>query len=103
MTAYFIVTYDVTDPEQYAKYNPGCNHITGSTVAKHGGKIMVATQDVVRLSGAETATKVIIQFPSREAALAWHDDIEYAPAKAIRLASTNNVNAFIVDQLVIPE
>jgi len=103
MTAYFIVTYDVTDPEQYAKYNPGCNHITGSTVAKHGGKIMAATQDVVRLSGAETGTKVIIQFPNREAALAWHDDLEYAPAKAIRLASTINVNAFIVDQLVIPE
>ena len=43
--------------------------------------------------------KVIIQFPSREAALAWDNDADYAKAKAIRLASTKNINAFIVDKL----
>lgn len=102
MTAYFIVTYDVSDPEQYAQYNPGSNHITGATVAKHGGEIIVATNDVIRLHGADTATKVIIQFPSREAAQAWDNDPEYAPAKAIRLASTKNINAFIVDKFVMP-
>jgi uncharacterized protein (DUF1330 family) len=47
--------------------------------------------------------RVIIQFPSRDAALAWHDDPEYAQAKAIRLASTTNIDAYIVDKLVMPE
>ena len=102
MTAYFIVTYDVSDPEKYVQYNPASNHITGSAVAKHGGEIIVATNDVIRLHGADTAMKVIIQFPSREAAQAWDNDPEYAPAKAIRLASTKNINAFIVDKLVMP-
>ena len=99
MTAYFIATYDIADPVQYAQYNPGSNHITGSTVATHGGKIIVATNDVLRLHGSETAVKVIIQFPSREAAQAWNNDPGYAAAKAIRLASTANINAFIVDKL----
>ena len=99
MTAYFIITYDIADPVQYAQYNPGSNHITGNTVAKHGGEIIVASNDVLRLHGAETAMTVIIQFPSREAAQAWHNDSDYAKAKAIRLASTKNINAFIVDKL----
>ncbi|WP_028868888.1 DUF1330 domain-containing protein [Psychromonas arctica] len=99
MTAYFVITYDITDPLKYAQYNPGSNHITGSTVAKHGGEIIVASNDVLRLHGAETAMKVIIQFPSREAAQAWDNDADYAKAKAIRLASTKNINAFIVDKL----
>jgi uncharacterized protein (DUF1330 family) len=99
MTAYFVVTYDVADPKQYAKYNPGSNHITAGTVAKHGGEIIVATNEGVCLSGENAAMKVIIQFPNRAAAQAWHNDPEYAPAKAIRLAATTNVNAFIVDKL----
>lgn len=103
MTVYFIVNYDVEDPERYAEYNPGSNHITATTVAKHGGEIIVATQDALCVSGDSALMKVIIQFPSREAALAWHDDPEYAPAKAIRLSSTKNVTAYIVDQLVIAE
>jgi uncharacterized protein (DUF1330 family) len=47
--------------------------------------------------------RVIIQFPSRDAALAWHDDSEYVQAKVIRLASTTNIDAYIVDKLVMPE
>lgn len=47
--------------------------------------------------------RVIIQFPSRDAALAWHDDPEYAAAKAIRLSATKNVTAYIVDKFVMPE
>ena len=99
MAAYFVITYDIADSVQYAQYNPGSNHITGNTVAKHGGEIIVASNDALRLHGAETAMKVIIQFPSREAALAWDNDADYAKAKAIRLASTKNINAFIVDKL----
>ncbi|MFT6984318.1 MAG: hypothetical protein ACJAT7_000104 [Psychromonas sp.] len=100
MTVYFIVSYDIADPEQYAKYNPGSNHITAGTVLKHGGEIIVATQNTLLLSGDDAAMRVIIQFPSRDAALAWHDDPEYAAAKAIRLSATTNVTAYIVDKFV---
>ncbi|MEL0613647.1 DUF1330 domain-containing protein [Marinomonas arenicola] len=103
MTAYFVVNYDVSDVEQYAKYNPGSNHITAATVAKHGGEIIVATNKGVSLAGSAAQMRVIIQFPSKEDAQAWDDDPEYAQAKAIRLASTTNIDAYIVDKLAIPE
>lgn len=103
MTVYFVVNYDVSDAEQYAKYNPGSNHITAATVAKHGGEIIVATNDGLNLAGNAAQVRVIIQFPSKEAAMAWHDDPEYVQAKAIRLASTTNIDAYIVDKLVMPE
>lgn len=99
MSVYFIVTYDVADKELYKKYNPGSNHITASTVAKHGGAIIAATTECIHISGQQTDMKVIIEFPSKENALAWHDDPEYAIAKKIRLASTKNVNAMIVNKL----
>ncbi|MGF1681488.1 DUF1330 domain-containing protein [Photobacterium minamisatsumaniensis] len=102
MTAFLIVTYDITDAELYAQYNPGSNHITGRTIAKHGGELIVATNDGIQPSGDKAEMKVIIQFPSRDAAQAWHDDPEYAEVKAIRLASTNNVNTFIVDKFAMP-
>ncbi len=99
MSAYFVVTYDIADPEAYAKYNPGSNHITGSTVAKHGGEIIAAGDDCIRISGTERQMKVIIKFPNSGAAEAWHADPEYATAKSIRLNSTYNINAFIIDGL----
>ena len=99
MSVYFIVTYDVVDKALYKKYNPGSSDVIGSTVAKHDGKIIVATSECVQISGPQSDMKVIIEFPSKESALAWHDDPEYAPAKEIRLASTNNVNAMIIDKL----
>ena len=99
MTVYFVINYDVSDAEQYAQYNPGSNHITATTVANHGGEIIVATNDGNNLSGTVSQMHVIIQFPTRSDALAWHDDPEYAAAKSIRLASTTNINAYIVDKL----
>ncbi|MEZ8321789.1 DUF1330 domain-containing protein, partial [Vibrio splendidus] len=53
-------------------------------------------------SGQCLQMKVIIQFPSREAALAWDNDIEYRDAKLIRLAATTNIDCYIVDKLVVP-
>jgi len=99
MSSYFIVTYDVANREEYKKYNPGSNHITGQTVAKHEGEIIAATTDSINLGGEERDMKVIIKFPNREAALAWNEDPEYAAAKTLRLASTKNIDAYIIDGL----
>ncbi|PSW20249.1 DUF1330 domain-containing protein [Photobacterium sanctipauli] len=102
MTAYLIVTYDIADAEHYAQYNPGLNHVTAQTIAKHGGELIVATNGGIQLNGHGVEMKVVIEFPNRDAALAWHDDPEYAEAKAIRMASTKNVNTMIVDKFVLP-
>lgn len=102
MSAYFIATYDISNPEEFAKYNPGSLPIIMKTITKQGGEVLVAGHDCIRLSGDEQDVKIFIKFPSKEAAQAWLDDPEYAEAKAIRLSSTTNINAFIIDQLVPP-
>lgn len=102
MTVYYVVNYDIADAELYAQYNPGLNHVTANTVAKHGGEILVATNESQTLLGRCLQMKVIIQFPSREAALAWDNDAEYREAKRIRIASTTNIESYIVDKLVVP-
>ena len=43
MAGYFIASYDVSNADTYAKYNPGSLDVIMGTVAKHGGKLLVAT------------------------------------------------------------
>lgn len=97
MTVLFVITYDITDTKKYAEYNPGSNHITLAAIAKHGGEILAASADALHVNGKGSHMKVIIKFPNKGAALAWHDDEEYASAKAIRLSSTENIESYIVD------
>ncbi|GGI71460.1 DUF1330 domain-containing protein [Shewanella gelidii] len=99
MSCFFIVSYDIESPAQYADYNPGSNHVTLASVAQYGGEILVATQLALHLSGAAKDMTVIIQFPNREAAVAWHEGPEYAQAKSLRLQSTHNITALVVDGL----
>lgn len=50
-------------------------------VAKHGGKYLARTSSHERLEGnsGDVALRVIIEWPSREAALNFMNDPEYAP------------------------
>jgi uncharacterized protein (DUF1330 family) len=98
MTAYLIATYDVTDPEQFAGYSPGSIGLIGRTIAKHGGQTLVAAEPET-VTGEDRQRMVVIRFPSVEAARAWTEDPEYAPAKAIRLASTANTSMLIAPAL----
>ena len=96
MTAYLIVTYDITDPERFAEYNPGQRATIVSSITKHGGKVLASglTEATV---GSAPAKTVLISFPDVASAKAWQVDEEYAPAKAIRYESTTNITEAIVD------
>ena len=95
MSALLVVTYDVSDPERFADYNPGSREALGATIAKHGGKVLAGgLADVTVGDGPEKC--VVISFPSADAAKAWQDDEEYAPLKAIRYESTSNITELIV-------
>ena len=89
MAAYLIASYDVADPDEYAKYNPGSMPVIMQTVTKHGGIVLAAGGPCDWLAGERQAL-VVIEFPTVEAAKAWESDPDYAPAKAIRVASTTN-------------
>ncbi len=95
MSALLIVSYDVSDPDRYAEYNPGSLGSILPTVAKHGGQpVAMGAPDVVM--GEVEHTVVCISFPDADAAKAWLADEDYAPFKAIRHGSTTNIREYVV-------
>jgi uncharacterized protein (DUF1330 family) len=98
MAALLIISYDVSDPERYAEYNPGSLEGILATVAKHGGQALAAGPPEVVMGSMEHAA-VCISFPDADAAKAWLNDDEYAPLKAIRHGATSNIKEYIVPGL----
>lgn len=95
MTALLVITYDVSDAERFAEYNPGSIRELGATIAKHDGKVLAGGPAEVTV-GTAPSTCVVISFPDAEAAKAWQDDDEYAALKAIRYESTTKITELIV-------
>ena len=102
MPAYLIATYDIHDHETYAKYNPGNMDTITRVLARHHGKVLAVGVENEWMGDATRDALVILEFPTREAALAWHEDPDYLPARQFRLASTQNVLACVVDGFVPP-
>ena len=81
MTAYIIARIEITDPERYPDYVAE----TPALIAKHGGRFVVRGGNPETLEGpAEGRRIVIIAFPDRAAAEAFHNDAAYEPVRAIR-------------------
>lgn len=91
MSAYVIVTYDITDPDGYGAYGP----LAGPSVAQHGGEVVVADRDAIALEGGKPGNVVVLRFPSAEAADAWYRSPEYQAALPHRLGSTADGRAVI--------
>lgn len=92
MPAYLIVNYQVTDPEQYAEYQKGAAPIMAG-----GGKLLVLDKESVAKEGDPGAQTVVIEYPTKEAALAAYDSAEYQAVVGTRLGATTNGRAVIVD------
>jgi len=85
MTAYFICTMTIHDPETYRKYTA----LTPATVARYHGKFLTRGDEVVTVEGAEFGERmVILEFPDRETAMAWYHDADYQSAAAFRRAAS---------------
>lgn len=102
MAAYFIVSYDVRDPEVFAKYNPGSMSLILATLSKHGGKILSVGQGAHWIADQRERT-IVMEFPSVAAARAWEDDPEFLPARQLREASTTNRFEVMVEGLAPPK
>ncbi|MGI9645803.1 MAG: DUF1330 domain-containing protein [Ilumatobacteraceae bacterium] len=98
MAALLVITYDVTNPDRFADYNPGSIGEIMATVGKHGGTAVAAGPPEAVTGSAENVC-VAIQFPDADAAKAWLNDDEYAPLKAIRYEATDNIAEFVVPGL----
>ncbi len=88
--AYFIATYDITDPERYeAEYVPGIV----AQLAELGAEVVVATGSARALEGEAGSQAVILKFPSEQALADWYESDAYAPLRQLRLDTTANGQA----------
>lgn len=93
MSAYVLFqNLGVHDAETFAAYRER----VGETVTRHGGRYLVIGGAVSSLEGEwSIASPVMIEFPSEDAARRWYTSAEYAPLKAMRVASMDSVGILI--------
>ncbi len=93
MPAYVIVNVDVKDPARYEDYKK----MVPPTLTPYGGRFLVRGGAVQPREGTWHPKRfVILEFPSVERANTWYDSPEYAPAKALRQA-TSTADLIIVE------
>ncbi len=80
---YILAQVTIPDPAAYRE--SGYMAMAQAAVAAHGGRFLVRGGDPALLEGDPLAERiVIIEFPSRDAALRFHRSEDYAPAIALR-------------------
>ena len=85
MPAYVVAEVNVTNPEGYKEYT----NVVAATVEKYGGRFLVRGGRAEVLEGEwPERRRVILEFPSVEAARKWWDSPEYEKPKALRKANS---------------
>ena len=85
MSAYIIVDVKIYDPERYEDYKK----LTPASLVPFEGKFIVRGGVTETLEGDwDPGRIVMLQFPSAEKAKAWWSSDSYAPAKALRQATS---------------
>ncbi|MFK8025542.1 MAG: DUF1330 domain-containing protein [Ilumatobacter sp.] len=97
MTAYLIANYDVVDADTYRSYQKQSMPIMAG-----GGKLLVLDGASVAKEGDAGAQTVVIEYPTKEAALAAYESDDYQAVVGIRLGATENGRGVIVDGFVMP-
>jgi uncharacterized protein (DUF1330 family) len=86
MAAYVFAEVEILNPEGYKEYSK----VVPGTIAQYGGKFLHRGGNVQLLEGEwPQRRRVLIEFPSTEAARAWFDSPEYEKPKAMRRANSN--------------
>ena len=85
MPAYVLAEIEITNPEGYKEYT---THVP-ATIAKYGGRFVVRGGKATALEGDwPDRRRVLIEFPSADAARKWFDSPEYEKPKALRQANS---------------
>ena len=86
MAHYIIAQIDIQDREKYAQYEAGFMDVFTS----YKGKLLSVDENVSLLEGQWPATRtVLIEFPSKEVALAWYESEEYQSLAKHRFAASS--------------
>ena len=86
MKHYAVATIDLTDRAWVADYVAQVTPM----IERHGGRYLARTTRHEQLEGAAPAPQmiVVVEFPSKEAAVAFYESAEYAPFLATRQAGS---------------
>ena len=86
MPAYVLAEIEITNPEGYKEYTA---HVP-ATIAKYGGRFVVRGGKAHVLEGEwPERRRVLIEFPTVDAARQWWNSSEYAKPKELRRANSN--------------
>ncbi len=87
MTAYIVAQLNIQDDSWIADYIPKVH----AMVEAAGGRYLVQTPEAEHLEGdaAAPSITVVIEFPSKEAAMGFYRSAEYQPQLKARLAGSN--------------
>lgn len=99
MACYMIFNFDIVDPEAYGEYMAG----VGPLLNEIGAQPLVVSPDATLLEGTKAGFNVVVRFPSKEQAIAFHGSPEYAPLKELRLRATANGSCVLADEFVVPD
>ncbi len=92
MPGYLIANLDVHDAATYDKYR----REVPAVIAHYGGRYLVRGGAIDAREGTLPLKRVVVlEFPTLDAARRFYDSMEYAPLKALRLASTTSDVALI--------
>ncbi|MEM6637318.1 MAG: DUF1330 domain-containing protein [Pseudomonadota bacterium] len=94
MTHYSILAVTPKSEDWIAGYLPAANAL----VAKHGGKYLARTASHEQVEGSDqpAALRILLEWPSRDAALSFMSDPDYLPHLEARTAGSESFH-FIVE------
>jgi len=91
--AYVIYQCEVLDPVQYEQYKTR----GAASIAAYGGQYIVRGGEFDVLEGdAPAGRTVVVEFPSRQAAVDWYHGPEYTAARALRERAAD-ARMYVVD------
>ena len=86
MAVYIVSKVSVHDAEKMAAYVEAAPE----TVEKYGGRYVIRTGNIQQVEGEQDCNRaVILEFPDREAALAWYNSDDYRPLRDDRWAASD--------------
>ncbi len=93
MAAYVIYQGEVLDPVRYAEYRAKVYE----NILAAGGRYVIRGGEPEALEGEPPAGRtVVLEFPSREAAIAWYRSAEYTEIRKIREGAAR-ARMYVVD------
>ncbi len=94
----FYSVLDVTPTSE--DWIPGYVAVSESLVSKHGGRYIARTSNHETLEGEDqnVALRIIIEWPSRDAALSFMSDPDYIPHLKARTAGSNS-HHFLIEAI----